>query len=162
MKLFLRVKERIRKKARELKIPIPNIKSDDPSFDLESISKDIIEEYELNSNDNIVYKDTGEHSATLKSKIFQFHQFDYELTVKFIGRLNEIINDAYIWEGIVEYRNIRKIKQENTIKFNELLKDLLTGISLSATVLGGACDHCLNLHDQKDSRLLEPLLSQIH
>src|SRR5918994_4351347 len=122
--ISVKVKQRIRKKARELEIPIPKIKNYDPTFDIDSISKGIIEEYELNSNDNIVYKDTGEHSAILKSKILQFHQFDHELAVKFIGKLNEIINDSYIWEGITKYRNIRKIKQENATKFTELLKDL--------------------------------------
>ena len=156
-----KVRVRIIKKAKELEIPIPKKKNDDPSFNDDYISKIIVEEYDLSSNDNIVYKDTGEHSAELKSKLLDLHSFDYHLAVKFIIKLNEITDDASIHEGIDNYRDIRKTKGENTIKFTELLKDLLTGISLSATVLGGACDHCLNLHDKKDIRRLKPLLSQI-
>ena len=156
-----KVKERIRKKSRELEIPIPKKKNDDPSFEEDSISKAIIEEYDLSSNDSIVYKDTGEHSAELKSKPLNFHHFDYHLAVKFIIKLNGITNDASIQEGIDNYRDIRKTKGENTVKFNELLKDLLHGIFTSAKVLGGACDLCLNLHDKKDTHRLKPLLSEI-
>jgi hypothetical protein len=156
-----KVRDRIIKKAKELEIPIPKKKNDDPSFNDDYISKVIIEEYNLSSNDNIVYKDTGEHSAELKSKPLNFHSFDYHLAVKFVIKLNEITDDASIHEGIDNYHDIRKTKGENTIKFNELLKDLLHGIFTSAKVLGGACDHCLNLHDKKDTHRLKPLLSQI-
>jgi hypothetical protein len=116
----------------------------------------------LNSTDNIEYKDSGEHSAVLKSKILNFHYFDYYLAVKFIGKLNETVNDPDIKRGITDYRNLRQSKEEKCNQFNKELDDLIRGISLYAKVLDGACDHCLNLHDPKESRQLKPLLSQIH
>ena len=39
-------------------------------------------------------------------------------------------------------------------------QDLLDGVNLKSNILGGACEECVNLHDEKDIPQLQRVLSQ--
>jgi hypothetical protein len=41
-------------------------------------------------------------------------------------------------------------------------QDLLDDINLKLKILGGACNGCINLHDEKDIAQLQRLLFQLH
>jgi hypothetical protein len=62
---------------------------------------------------------------------------------------------------ILKYHSVRKKQEEKEYLFEEQLAHLLRVTALVVSPLCGACEHCIDLHDQEYLSWFKPMLSQV-
>jgi hypothetical protein len=157
-----KLKERIRKETEEI------IKPDNENAreeDEDEIANHILTEIDdintwkgFSSSKN----ETAARIIVSNNKWFHLHLFDQKRADNLVTTLDDIVRNPEISAYIAHYHNIRQIKDDKCSDFERKMNDFIRGIELTTRSLEGACDKCISLHDKKDIRLFQPLLSKPH
>jgi hypothetical protein len=160
--LHEKIKQRIRKEfGREITFQTI-IQEETPTFDDRAFIWHIIEEIELDKWQSLeTDTEASRRNIVSQNQKFPVQKADKAFVDNRALRLTNVVSDSEIIAAISSYRDFRKAKVENSNRANQQLAQLLKDLVLGE-VLGGACDICLNYHDEKDIPRLQRYLSQRH